>query len=249
MAHDVFICHSAKDKTTADAVCAMLESSGVRCWIAPRDVTAGMEWSECIIDAIEECRVMVLVFTTNANESSQIRREIERAVNRGVAILPLRIEDILPGRALEYFIGNVHWLDAMTPPLESHLNNLAGTVKILLGRLPQHVSPAPHATVQPVIFPPTEQIPAPALPKVEWVELPARPREVKKQCAGNFAGAARLSDGAAAGNRRPPAPTDEPVRRETVETRANVAAAPRVIEAADASKVANTGKLKLGRLA
>ena len=40
----------------------MLESNGVRCWIAPRDVTPGMEWSECIIDAIEECRVMVLVF-------------------------------------------------------------------------------------------------------------------------------------------------------------------------------------------
>jgi hypothetical protein len=145
MAHDVFICHSAKDKTTADAVCAMLESSGIRCWIAPRDVTAGMEWSECIIDAIEECRVMVLVFTTNANESPQIRREVERAVNRGVAILPLRIEDILPGRALEYFIGNVHWLDAMTPPLESHLQNLAGTVKILLGRLPRHEPPTPGA--------------------------------------------------------------------------------------------------------
>ena len=145
MAHDVFICHSAKDKTTADAVCAMLESNGVRCWIAPRDVTPGMEWSECIIDAIEECRVMVLVFTTNANESGQIRREIERAVNRGVAILPIRIEDILPGRALEYFIGNVHWLDALTPPLESHLQNLAGTVKLLLGRLPQHgVAPSPH---------------------------------------------------------------------------------------------------------
>jgi hypothetical protein len=145
MAHDVFICHSAKDKTTADAVCAMLESNGVRCWIAPRDVTPGMEWSECIIDAIEECRVMVLVFTTNANESGQIRREIERAVNRGVAILPIRIEDILPARALEYFIGNVHWLDALTPPLESHIQNLAGTVKILLGRLPQHGASIPHA--------------------------------------------------------------------------------------------------------
>lgn len=161
MAHDVFICHSAKDKTTADAVCAMLESSGIRCWIAPRDVTAGMEWSECIIDAIEECRVMVLVFTTNANESPQIRREVERAVNRGVAILPLRIEDILPGRALEYFIGNVHWLDAMTPPLESHLQNLAGTVKILLGRLPRHEA-IPHAGVsQPVAIPPIEPTPQP----------------------------------------------------------------------------------------
>ena len=135
MAHDVFISHSAKDKTTADAVCAMLESSGVRCWIAPRDVVPGMEWGECIIDAIEQSRIMVLVFSANANSSPQIRREIERAVNHDVAILPLRIENVLPGRALEFFIGNVHWLDAITPPLEAHLQNLAGTIKMLLARM------------------------------------------------------------------------------------------------------------------
>src|ERR1700678_2283040 len=134
MAHDVFISHSAKDKVTADAVCAMLESEGVRCWIAPRDVLPSMEWGEAIIDAIEECRIMVLVFTANANESPQIRREVERAVNRGVAILPVRIEDVLPGKGLEYFIGNVHWLDALNPPLEAHLKSLAGTIKILLER-------------------------------------------------------------------------------------------------------------------
>ncbi len=56
MAHDVFISYSAKDKTTADAVCAMLESEGIRCWIAPRDVVPGMEWGECIIEAIEQTR-------------------------------------------------------------------------------------------------------------------------------------------------------------------------------------------------
>jgi hypothetical protein len=134
MAHDVFISHSAKDKATADAVCAMLESEGVRCWIAPRDVLPSMEWSEAIIDAIEECRIMVLVFTANANASPQIRREVERAVNRGVAILPVRIEDVLPGKGLEYFIGNVHWLDALNPPLEAHLKTLAGTIKIVLAR-------------------------------------------------------------------------------------------------------------------
>jgi hypothetical protein len=165
MAHDIFICHSAKDKTTADAVCAALEANGVRCWIAPRDVIPGMEWSECIIDAIEECRIMVLIFTTHANDSPQIRREIERAVNRGVAILPLRIEDILPGRALEYFIGNVHWLDALTPPLETHLKNLAETVKMLLARMPRRNEPIPLA--KPI------EPPFVAAPKSEWAE-PAR---------------------------------------------------------------------------
>jgi hypothetical protein len=146
MAHDVFISHSAKDKATADAVCAMLESNGIRCWIAPRDVLPSMEWSEAIIDAIEQCRIMVLVFTANANASPQIRREVERAVNHGVPILPLRMEDVLPGKSLEYFIGNVHWLDALTPPFEAHLKSLAGTIKILLARMELGVAPP----VQPV---------------------------------------------------------------------------------------------------
>jgi TPR repeat protein len=136
MGHDVFISYSSKDKTTGDAVCATLESEGIRCWIAPRDVTPSMEWSECIIDAIQECRIMVLVFTTSANDSPQIHREIERAVNHGVAVLPFRTEDILPDKALEYFIGDVHWLDALTVPLEAHLKNLAETVKMLLAKMP-----------------------------------------------------------------------------------------------------------------
>jgi hypothetical protein len=93
-----------------------------------------MGWGEAIIDAIEESRIMVLVFTAHANDSPQIRREIERAVNHGVAILPLRVENVLPGRALEYFISDVHWLDALTPPLEAHLRNLAGTIKVVLAR-------------------------------------------------------------------------------------------------------------------
>ncbi len=149
MAHDVFISHSAKDKATADAVCAMLESSGIRCWIAPRDVVPSMEYGEAIIDAIEGSRIMVLVFTANANASPQIRREIERAVNHGVAILPLRMENVLPGKSLEYFIGNVHWLDALTPPLESHLKGLAGTIKILLARAEPDAPPMPRQEERP----------------------------------------------------------------------------------------------------
>ena len=157
MAHDVFISYSKRDKTSADAVCAVLESEGVRCWIAPRDAMPGMEWGECIIEAIEQTRVMVLVFTADANASPQIRREVERAVNHGVAVLTVRIENVMPGRALEYFIGNVHWLDAMTPPLEAHLKNLAETVKALLVRMdlrkpvPVPLTPAdvPHPVTSP----------------------------------------------------------------------------------------------------
>jgi hypothetical protein len=132
MPHDAFISYSTPDKATADATCARLEAAGIRCWIAPRDITPGQEWSAAIVDALGQCRVMILVFSESANRSPQIHREVERAVNKGISVLPLRIEDIAPARSLEYFIGTVHWLDALTPPLESHLRRLVEAVKALL---------------------------------------------------------------------------------------------------------------------
>ncbi len=134
MSHDVFISYSHKDKATADAVCATLESKGIRCWIAPRDILPGMDWGEAIIDAINTTRVFVLVFSSNANASRQIKREVERAVSKGLPVIPLQIEDVPMSKSLEYFISSPHWLDAITPPMEKHLNYLAETVKLLLNR-------------------------------------------------------------------------------------------------------------------
>ena len=148
----MFISHSTRDKTAADAACAALEAAGIRCWIAPRDITPGAEWGEAIIEAINQCRVMVLIFSTNANELSQIRREVERAVSKGTPIIPLRIEDIAPARSFEYFIGNVHWLDAMTPPLEAHLRRLVELVKALL-----KIAPVPPILVPSAVQAPTVQ--------------------------------------------------------------------------------------------
>jgi biotin transporter BioY len=134
MPHDVFVSYSSSDKPTADAVCATLENHGVRCWIAPRDVLPGMDWAGSIVDAISECRIMVLVYSSSANDSQQIKREVERAVNRGVPVIPFRIEDVPMSKTLEYFISTPHWLDALTTPMQQHLDRLAETAKLLLAQ-------------------------------------------------------------------------------------------------------------------
>ena len=64
MPFDVFISYSSKDKIAADTVCAGLETASIRCWIAPRDIRAGTEYAEGIIDGIDSCRIMVLIFIT-----------------------------------------------------------------------------------------------------------------------------------------------------------------------------------------
>jgi uncharacterized protein (TIGR03067 family) len=131
--YDVFISYSSKDKPTADAACALLESRRIRCWIAPRDVLPGVEYGEAIVNAIAACRLMVLIFSTHANDSPQVRREVERALSKGKPILPFRTENVLPSRALEYCLSNTHWLDAFTSPLEEHLSRMAEAVQRLLG--------------------------------------------------------------------------------------------------------------------
>jgi tetratricopeptide (TPR) repeat protein len=132
MSFDVFISYSHSDKPTADATCAMLEATGIRCWIAPRDIVHGTDWGESIIDAITNAKAMVLVFSGHANVSPQIKREVERAVHKAIPIIPLRIENVPMSKSLEYFLSTPHWLDALTPPLEQHLEHLAKSVKLLL---------------------------------------------------------------------------------------------------------------------
>ena len=124
----VFISYSSKDKAVGDAACARLEAGGHGCWIAPRDIRPGREWGEAIVEGIAACKVFVLIFSANANASPQVRREIERAVHHGLVIVPFRIEDIAPAGSLEYFMSVPHWLDALTPPLEQHLCELADVV-------------------------------------------------------------------------------------------------------------------------
>ena len=136
MNFDAFISYASKDKPTADAVCAALEDAHIRCWIAPRDILPGSDWSASIIDALDQCRVMILIFSGNANDSPQIRNEVVHAVHRGVPVIPVRIEDIPPGKSLAYFMSGVHWLDALSPPLEAHLKRLAETVRTMLQLVP-----------------------------------------------------------------------------------------------------------------
>jgi hypothetical protein len=130
--HDVFISYSSKDKPIADAVCASLEYNAIRCWIAPRDVLPGEDFPKAIINGINESKIMVLIFSANANASPHVTREVTKAVGKGIIIIPFRIEDAPMSESMEYLIGLPHWLDALTSPMEQHIDTLSRRVKTLV---------------------------------------------------------------------------------------------------------------------
>ncbi len=173
MAHDIFISYATKDKTIADAVCAGLEKEGVRCWIAPRDILTSEDYDDAIIKGITSARIMVVIFSSNIFQSQFVKSEVERAFSKGLIIAPFRIENVAPEGGLELYLGRKHWLDAMTPPLEAHIQTLATTILLMLAAPPlvpplapspegatisgpqisQSQPPTPQGGVQPAVQP------------------------------------------------------------------------------------------------
>lgn len=129
----VFLAHSSKDEETASRILEYFEREGIKCWIAPRDIPLGVQWAEAILDAIEEASAMLLVFSESANDSPQVLREVERAVDKRVPIYPVKIEDVEPARALEYYLSSHQWKEVFSGNLEENLARLVPTIKTNLG--------------------------------------------------------------------------------------------------------------------
>jgi hypothetical protein len=133
MARDVFISHSAQDKKVAETICGALEESGIRCWVAPRDVRPGHSFPGEITRAIQQSKVMLMIFSRHSNSSEQVLREVQLAVDCHVPIVRLRIEDIPLSDDLRYYLSTPHWLDALTHPLSKHIPAVAAAIRELLG--------------------------------------------------------------------------------------------------------------------
>jgi hypothetical protein len=60
---DAFVSYASVDATIANSVVEALERDGMRCWIAPRDVTPGSRYADEIVGAINDAKVVVLVLS------------------------------------------------------------------------------------------------------------------------------------------------------------------------------------------
>ena len=100
------------------------------CWIAPRDIEPGENYTQAILDGLEAAPVIVLMFSAATNQSAHVIRELETAVGSGRRIVPVRLEDAVePSRSLRYFIGTSQWLEAGRGPEESWAPALVQAVR------------------------------------------------------------------------------------------------------------------------
>jgi tetratricopeptide (TPR) repeat protein len=131
MPYDAFISHSSRDREIADAIVGALEAAGLACWVAPRDVPAAVPFSGAIVQAIRQCRVLVLVLTADSAESHQVLREVQQAAEAKVPILEFRSRGVRPRDDLDYYLSPNHRLE-WTLPVEAHLPELVEAARKLV---------------------------------------------------------------------------------------------------------------------
>jgi hypothetical protein len=92
-----------------------LEYRGFECWISSRDVQAGDNFAEAIVRAIRSAKVMIVIFTSNANASDEIKKEVVLANQNKLVVIPVRMEHIVPNEALTYEFSTRQWVDLLDP--------------------------------------------------------------------------------------------------------------------------------------
>ncbi len=143
MAHDVFITHSPEDKEIADAACIALETSGVKCWMASRNIRKGQDRKKAIKKAISSGKIMVIVFSKHSNKATNLAGEMNIAVNADLNIIPLRLDQVEPKGVMQYYLADTHWFDLSKPPTGEQLKSLVETIKLSLISIKESVKTSP----------------------------------------------------------------------------------------------------------
>ena len=133
MEYDVFISYSSKNTEVATRIYDSIKSDNVSCWMAPTDIPGGSEYEDMIVNVIENCKIVVLVFSEPASVSRWVNSEISIAFSEYKHIIPFKIDDTEIKGKMRVKLNDTQIIDARKN-LQSKISELVTSIKILLNR-------------------------------------------------------------------------------------------------------------------
>lgn len=138
---DIFISYTNDDLVIVRKIVGYLESNGYRCFVSYRDIPVGTVWASVIAEALEECRMMIAVYSGSYNESVQVDREIEICCDEEKkAVVTFRLSEEPMKGVKKFFLKNLNWINAA--------KDYETVLPQLLNAIEQHIGPAFHRTVE-----------------------------------------------------------------------------------------------------
>jgi len=107
MNEEVFISYAAKDRERVLGLVKRLRDAGVTVWIDQAGIDVSTMWSQEIVNAIRDCKVMLLSISPHSTESENVVKELALASERKKPIIPVYLEPAdIPG-TMEYQLAGI----------------------------------------------------------------------------------------------------------------------------------------------
>ena len=152
--HNVFISYSSIDQLQAETVRNVLEKNGIPCWMAPRDIPGGSNYTKEIPVAIRGCQVFVLILSENAQNSQWVLKELDSAVNLGKVILPFMLEDCQLNDEFNFLLTGAQRYSAYQKKSEA-METLISRIRAITDT---------ERPAEPIVMPEPQDLPTPTKP-------------------------------------------------------------------------------------
>lgn len=135
---DVFVSHHTDSSLhIVEAIVNKLESHGIRCWYAPRNTDGSYAGS--IARAINACSVFLLILNKPSSESVHVLNELDMVTKRlskkeEVCVIPFHTADNDISEDAQYYLGRLHWIDAMKPSMYDRIEELVAKILAMFGK-------------------------------------------------------------------------------------------------------------------
>lgn len=145
MEKDVFLSFSSLDLDIAKDLYDKLIKNGISCWFSEETIPLGDRWEKKITEAIKSCKILILVFSKNANQSLHIEKEIGIGSKYGRFIIPIRVDNTTYNDTLEYHLSGIEHIDAFGERYHVYYAKLLSRIKEILeensNNVPQNNQP------------------------------------------------------------------------------------------------------------
>ena len=117
MSKQVFISYSTKDSLPG-LFRECIEMHGIECWIAPRDIIAGVPYARSIIEGIKTCNIFLIFISRNSIKSEDVLNELDNAHGLHKTIIPIFLDNIDLSDELCYYLKRKQWIDCSASTLD-----------------------------------------------------------------------------------------------------------------------------------
>ena len=129
MSAEVFVSYSSQDHTQVSKIIERLRKAGVSVWMDEGGIDAATLWSEAIVEAINDCKVLIMMVSKHSNDSANVVKEVMLASESSKTILPVYLEPADIPTRLKYQLTGIQHSEAhsLTPDelLDELLRGLA----------------------------------------------------------------------------------------------------------------------------